>query len=130
MFSNTFFTVLTVALAGLNVASATPVTPTFDAVKCYFIVTPSPNLGPEALQTSINYAVGRKTGGSWPNTILQTDNKIFEHNDGTYDLESIIEVDGVGAADIITFVESWDEETIDGLQAQWKVNAVNCYDQA
>lgn len=55
MFSNTFFTVLTVALAGLNVASATPVTPTFDAVKCYFIVTPSPNLGPEALQTSINY---------------------------------------------------------------------------
>jgi hypothetical protein len=127
MFSKSFATLATLAFATLSVASATPAKRQ-DATKstCYFIMTPSPDLGAENLEASINYAIGHTVGQHYPNTPLRDDNTLFRHNDGTYDVTSIITVDGVAPADVNAFVNGWDEQTLDGLAVEWKVNAVNC----
>ncbi len=51
----------------------------------------------------------------------------MRHNDGTYDVRSIIEVTNVPAADVGATVEAWEGTVLDGLSAQWAVGAANCF---
>ncbi|KAF5372535.1 hypothetical protein D9758_005294 [Tetrapyrgos nigripes] len=124
-----FFTKTLIALFGVaTVAMANPVSrqvgPT---TKCFFIMTPTPDLGPDGLQTDINFAIGHTLGVNFPNTPLQDDNEpLVRHNDGTYDVTSVISVEGQSAEDVGAFVESWAGTTIDGIDAEWAVGAANC----
>ena len=98
-----------------------------EPLTCYFIMTPSPELGAAELQTSINYAVGHTLGVHYPNTLLKADNDpLVRHNDGTFDVLSRITVEGVSQEDIAAFVNSWDETTLQGFNNEWHVNAAYC----
>ncbi|KAJ3721098.1 hypothetical protein C8R42DRAFT_563917, partial [Lentinula raphanica] len=91
-----------------------------NSTTCYFIMTPTPDLGPDALQTDINYAVGHTIGEEYPNHDLTDDNApLVRHNDGTYDVMSVISVSGETPADVGAFVKSWELQTINGIVAQW-----------
>ncbi|KAF9025442.1 hypothetical protein BDZ89DRAFT_1040594 [Hymenopellis radicata] len=118
MFSKSFFA--TIFLATVAIVSA-------ESTTCDFIMTPTPDLGAEELQTSINYAVGHSVGVAYPNTVLSDVNTLVRHNDGTYDVRSIIEVTDVPAADVGATVEAWEGTVLDGLSAQWAVGAANCF---
>ncbi|KAF9025453.1 hypothetical protein BDZ89DRAFT_1068328 [Hymenopellis radicata] len=98
-----------------------------ESTTCDFIMTPTPDLGAEELQTSIDYAVGHTVGEAYPNTLLTDDNSLVRHNDGTYDVRSIIEVNDVPAADVGATVEAWEGTVLDGLNVQWAVGAANCF---
>ncbi|KAF9019989.1 hypothetical protein BDZ89DRAFT_1072574 [Hymenopellis radicata] len=121
MFSKSFIAVAILA----TVALATPVKRA--STTCDFIMTPTPDLGADELQTSINYAVGHAVGAAYEGKTLTTENSLVRHDDGTYDVYSTIEVTDVDPATVGATVESWDETILDGLYAQWKVNAANCY---
>ena len=72
-------------------------------------------------------AVGHTVAVEYTGKAINGEHSLVRHNDGTYDVHSTIEVEGVDAAEVGAFVESLDEATLDGLYAEWKVNAVNCY---
>ncbi|KAF8918704.1 hypothetical protein CPB85DRAFT_1430398 [Mucidula mucida] len=122
MFSKSFFAVAflaTVALAAPAVKRG--------STTCDFIMTPSPDLGADELQTSINYAVGHAVGAAYEGKTLMTKNSLVRHDDGTYDVHSIIEVTNVDPAEVGATVESWDDTVLDGSDTQWAVGAANCY---
>ncbi|KAJ3721329.1 hypothetical protein DFJ43DRAFT_1094653 [Lentinula guzmanii] len=115
-------------LAAATVAAASPFRrQDSNSTTCYFIMTPTPDLGPDTLQTDINYAVGHTIGEEYPNHDLTDDNApLVRHNDGTYDVTSVISVSGETPADVGAFVKTWESQTIDGIVAQWYVGAADC----
>ncbi|KAF5356473.1 hypothetical protein D9757_012471 [Collybiopsis confluens] len=124
-----FFAKTVVALiAAATVAVANPVTrQDGESTTCFFIMTPTPDLGATALQTDNNFAIGHTIGVEFPNTVFDIQNDpIIRHDDGTYDVETILSVTGQTAADVGAFVESWAHTTLDGIQAKWFVNAADC----
>ncbi|KIK56272.1 hypothetical protein GYMLUDRAFT_47274 [Collybiopsis luxurians FD-317 M1] len=124
-----FFAKTLVALiASATIAVASPVSrQASNSTTCFFIMTPTPDLGPDSLQTDINYAIGHTLGEHYPNTLLEDDNApLVRHNDGTYDVESVISVQGQAPADVGAFVKSWEGTTINGIVAEWAVGAADC----
>ncbi|THU88907.1 hypothetical protein K435DRAFT_865846 [Dendrothele bispora CBS 962.96] len=124
-----FFAKTLVALAvAATVAVANPVPrQAANSTTCFFIMTPTPDLGPQELQTDINFAIGHTLGEHFPNTVLEDDNQpLVRHNDGTYDVTSVISVTGQTPADVGAFVESLAGTTIDGIVAEWAVGAADC----
>ncbi|KAJ4473566.1 hypothetical protein J3R30DRAFT_3296092 [Lentinula aciculospora] len=115
-------------IVAVTVAVANPVSrQDSNSTTCFFIMTPTPDLGPDALQTDINYAVGHTVGEEYPNHDLTDDNApLVRHNDGTYDVESVISVAGEPPADVAAFIDTWEGQTISGIAAQWVVGAANC----
>ena len=112
------------ALAFAAFAAATPVKRA-DSTTCYFIMTPTTE--PTELQSSINYAVGRTVAINWTGKqVNDVNDPPFRHDDGTYDVRSVISVEGVAAADVASFVNTWAHTTITGFHNDWYVNAANC----
>ncbi|KAJ3807566.1 hypothetical protein F5876DRAFT_79593 [Lentinula aff. lateritia] len=116
------------AATGTTFAFANPVSrQASNSTTCYFIMTPTPDLGPDALQTDINYAIGHTVGEEYSDQILTDENApLVRHNDGTYDVMSVISVSGETPADVGAFVETWESQTISGIVAQWFVGAADC----
>ncbi|KZP12695.1 hypothetical protein FIBSPDRAFT_869961 [Athelia psychrophila] len=99
------------------------------AITCYYIDTPTPDAGVDALQGSINYAIGHTLGEAYPNKGININTTLIRHDDGTYDVYSYnLTVEDTANADVIALVESWDHTTLDGLSASWLVDAVTCID--
>ncbi|KAJ3930390.1 MAG: hypothetical protein NXY57DRAFT_1012253 [Lentinula lateritia] len=121
-------TLVALVVAGATFAVANPVgRQDSNSTTCYFIMTPTPDLGPDDLQTDINYAIGHTVGEEYPNHILTDDNApLVRHDDGTYDVMSVISVSGETPADVGAFVETWESQTISGIVAQWFVGAADC----
>lgn len=58
--------------------------------------------------------------------MLQDDNTLVANGDGTYNLTSVIAVDGETPATVGAFVDTWADTTIAGIAAQWFVSSVVC----
>lgn len=50
----------------------------------------------------------------------------MRHLDGTYDVVSLVAVEGETLTDVGAEVKSWEGETLVGLYAQWYVDAATC----
>lgn len=62
-------------------------------------------------------------------TYLPQNTTLIRHDDGTYDVTSYnLTVSDSANADVIALAESWDQTTLDGLYANWLVDAVTCID--
>ncbi|KIK56282.1 hypothetical protein GYMLUDRAFT_263762 [Collybiopsis luxurians FD-317 M1] len=94
---------------------------------CSFIMTPTPDPGVDVLQTDINFAIGHTIGESFLDlTIDDINAPLVRNSDGTYDVESVISVQGQNPASIAAFVLAWAGTTIDGIAAEWAVATVSC----
>lgn len=58
--------------------------------------------------------------------MIQDVNTLVANGDGTYNLTSVIAVDGETPATGGAFVDTWGNTTIAGIAAQWFVNSVVC----
>ncbi|KAE9408499.1 hypothetical protein BT96DRAFT_808098 [Gymnopus androsaceus JB14] len=97
-----------------------------NSTTCSFVVTPTPDASLDVLDVDINYAVGHTVGEEYEDHILTDVNTLVANGDGTYDLTSVIAVDGETPAAVGAFVDTWADTTIAGLNAQWFVNSVDC----
>ncbi|KAF8875276.1 hypothetical protein CPB85DRAFT_1504627 [Mucidula mucida] len=116
----------------LATALATPVKR--ESTTCDFVMTPSEDRGVDALQHLLTLlpAVGRTVGETYPDTFITDVNTLVRHDDGTYDVHSVIEVTDVPAAEVAAVVEAWagtvliNNPDIPGLDIEWAVGAANC----
>ncbi|EIM83397.1 uncharacterized protein STEHIDRAFT_113534 [Stereum hirsutum FP-91666 SS1] len=116
-----FFTRAFLAFVVAASAVATPVARADDDnTTCYFLMTPTPDLGADALQTSINFAISNTLGENYPGEEITDETQpLVRHLDGTYDVVSLVAVEGETLTDVGAEVKSWEGETLDGLYAQW-----------
>ncbi|EIM88887.1 uncharacterized protein STEHIDRAFT_109208 [Stereum hirsutum FP-91666 SS1] len=114
------------ALVSVSALFAVSVNAEGNSTTCDFTMAPTPDLGVDALQSSVNFAIGSTIGEEYPSTVLTDVNTLTSNADGTYTVHSVISVTDQDGASVGQFVETWVGQSLYGIQAYWLVDAAKC----